>query len=372
MRYKDLPYEEKKKIVSLVFEEASKMKKLRRTINYRELSRIVFAKTNVHLGHCVIRDWLIKQCRPMGNYKAVRRPPKEDGQIIRGLSITDLHITERHHTIYLWLYTTKDFYAVTVQSLLARHGHVSINPVLTNDVPEWRVIALFDRGSWTYELRKPIERLTEDEKLKLLSGAVSGDGWITVDTCQRRRVRFRIGLVSTERRKAEIYQRILTSLSIPCSFTKEQVQSKQSNIGNLIIQSKAPYRYKVRISARKSVTYLLNNLKLVHPYKEVRRVIALRFLKESIIDPAAVKLVWDWLRVVEKYSTIRSQIRACELIPDEKFDKKHLNKQWIIKQLHKRLYEYADRVMELKPVATRIISDLRHPSTSSFSFGSAA
>ena len=85
-------------------------------------------------------------------------------------------------------------------------------------------------------------------------------------------------------------------------------------------------------------------------------------------DRDLVKPVWEYLRVLEKHSTIRSQIRACKLIPDEEFDKKRLSKQRMLKQLRRKLYRYADMVRELKPTATKMISGLRLSSTSSFSF----
>ena len=123
----------------------------------------------------------------------------------------------------------------------------------------------------------------------------------------------------------------------------------------------------VIIVRRNAVKRLLAHLKLLQPFREVKRILALRFIEKDMLDRDLVKPIWEYLKIVEKYSTIRSQIRACELIPDEKFDKKHLNKQWIIKQLRRELYKYADMVRELKPTATKIISDFRPPLTSPFS-----
>jgi len=111
--------------------------------------------------------------------------------------------------------------------------------------------------------------------------------------------------------------------------------------------------------AESAVKHLLISLRLVEPFRDVKRIIALQFIEKDMLDADLVKPVWRYLRAVEKASTIRSQIIACEQIPDEKFARKNLDKQRILKELYRRLYEYADRVMGLRPAAVKIISGLR-------------
>ena len=367
-RYRDLPYEEKRKVVSLVFEEAKRMKENGKGINYSELSRMVLMKAGIVLHYNTIRQWLTGKRTPLRvgrPLKAIRRPPDNDGQVVRGLTLTDLHREDLPHTIFLTLRTTKDFFAISTQRLLSRYGWVNVSPVLNCSEPRWMTTASLAKEQWIHELEKPIHELTKIEKLKLLSGSISGDGWISAYIRQSRKsIEFVIGLVSTQKSKAQIYHRVLESLSIPHGLTKQKTRPSKSNI-----RTTAPYTYRVIIASKTAVKYLLTNLRLLQPFREVKRILALRFIEKDMLDRDLVKPIWEYLRVLEKYSTIRSRIRACELIPKEEFDKKHLDKQWMLKQLRRELYEYADMVRELKPTATRIISDLRPPFTSSFSFG---
>ncbi|HDJ66417.1 MAG TPA: hypothetical protein ENF33_01705 [Nitrososphaeria archaeon] len=355
--YRAMPYEEKKKIVSLVLDEAERMKQEHKRINYHELSRIVLAKTGIILPVSTIWRWLTGICRPMGKYKATRRPPDKNGQIVRGLSMTDLRVEKRRHTICLCLNTTKDFFSFSVQRLLSDYGRTTVKPALTANVSIWRLSVTLDYEYWVHELQKPIKELTREEKMKLLSGVISGDGWISISA--RRRVAFMIGLTTSEKHKAQIFHRILKSLGFSHSFARKRRRGGEGRIKNFIIRRTAPYEYEIIVRARTAVKHLLSNLRLLQPFREVKRILTLRFIEKGVLDRDFVKPVWDYLRFVEKYSTIRSQIRACELIPDEKFDEKHLNKQRMLKQLRRELYEYADMVRELKPTATRIISDLR-------------
>jgi len=99
MRYRDLSHEEKRKVVSLVFKEAERMKQEHKRINYHGLSRIIFMKTGVTLSHVTIRYWIVGIRRPMGKFKAIRRPPDEDAQIVRGLILTDISPEYDLHTI---------------------------------------------------------------------------------------------------------------------------------------------------------------------------------------------------------------------------------------------------------------------------------
>jgi len=354
--YRDLPYEEKVRIVSLVFEEAKRMKEEGK-MNYHELSRIVLAKTGVILPFPTVWYWLTGMRRPMGNYKAIRRPPDEDAQIVRGLSMTDLHVERRRHSIWLCLDTTKDFFIFSVQRLLSNYGWTTVRPALIGNMLGWKLSAFLDYECWIRELQKPIKELTREEKMKLLSGAISGDGWISISA--QRRVAFMIGLTNSEKHKAQIFHRILKSLGFSHSFARKQTSGEKKRIGNYIIRTRVPYEYEIIVRARTAVKHLLSNLRLRHPFREVKRILALRFIDKDVFDRDLVKPVWEYLRLVEKYSTIRSQIRACEQVPDEKFDKKYLDKQRIIKRLRRKLYKYADMVRELKPTATRIINDLR-------------
>ena len=367
-RLRELPYTKQKKIISLVFEEAKRMRE-KGKINYRELSRIVSAKTGITLHHNTIRGWLTREHTPLGwkKCKAARRPPDEDSQVVRGLEMTDLSYKVRHHTIELYLRTTKDFFAQRVRNFLSKYGWTTTKPILVDDRPEWETAAFLDYETWVHELEKPAEKLAYKEKMKLLSGAISGDGYITIGYMSQRRVKFMIGLCSTQKCKAEIFHRILESISIPHGYTRKEnsapkkgrMQHQQEKIGDNIIQTRAPYKYVITVAARTAVKYLLANLKLLQPFREVKRILALRFVEKDVLDRDLIKPVWDYLRVLEKYSTIRSQIRACELIPDERFDKKNLNKQRMLKQLRRKLYKYADAVRNLKPRATRIISGLK-------------
>jgi len=357
-RYRDLPYEEKRKVVSLVFEEAERMKKEEGKIDYYELSRITFAKVAICLHPSTIRGWIIGKHVPLGDFKAARRPPDEKAQIIRGLLLTDLSRKDSCHTIWLFLHTTKDFYAYMVGNLMKSYGWTTIKPVLKSNMPEWKMSVYLDRQGWARELERPVYELTNDEKVKLLSGAISGDGCITISVNQKR-VRFMVYLSSTEKHKAKTYHQVLESLGVSHSLMNRWIQGRQTKIGNLAVRASARYEYRITVMARMDVKYLLENLRLVQPFKEARRILALRFIEKDVLDRDLVKPVWDYLRTLEKYSTIRSQIRACKLISEEEFDKKNLDKQWILKRLHGNLYKYADMVEELKPAAMKIISDLR-------------
>ncbi|RLE67669.1 MAG: hypothetical protein DRJ43_06985 [Thermoprotei archaeon] len=359
MRYRDLSYEEKRKVVSLVFEEAERMKQEHKRINYHELSRIIFMKTGVTLSHVTIRYWIVGIRRPMGKFKAIRRPPDEDAQIVRGLILTDINPEYDLHTIWLSLGTTKDFFAYSVQRFLTKYGWATAKPSLIGSTPSWWTSASLDYRSWIHELQKPIERLTNEGRMKLLSGVISGDGCITLHSTNQKRIGFSIILCSVQRRKAEIYHRVLESMSIPHNLAKTRVRGKQGRIEDLVIRTRSYYEYKVIIERRDAVKRLLADLQLLQPFREIKRILALRFIEKDMLDRDLVVPVWNYLRVLEKYSTARSQIRACELIPDEEFDKKHLDKQRMLKQLRRELYEYADIVRELKPTATRIISDVR-------------
>ena len=338
MRYRDLPYEERKKIVSLVFDEAERMKRLRGAVNYHELSKIVLMKTGVHLRRGVIWNWITGKAIPMGRFKAIRRPPDERTQIVRGLLLTDMTRRNAYHTIWLFLHTTKDFYARSVQNLVKNYGWSVVKPVLIGDTPEWLMSVFLDYETWDRELQKPIEELTDEEMIKLLSGAISGDGWIAINAAQNH-AHFVIRLSSCRKYKAEIFHQVLNLMSIPHGFTRRRLQRRRRRIGNRVIQPRACYEYQITVAAKTAVKYLLTNLRLVHPFREVKRILALRFIEKGMLDPDLVKPVWQYLRVVEKYSTIRSQVRACEHIPDEEFAKKHLNKQWMLKRLRRKLYK---------------------------------
>ena len=275
MKYRDLPYTEKEKIVSLVFEEAKRMKRLNGDVNYHELSRIVLAKTCVTLHHEVIRRWFTKKrapLKPVGQPpKATRRPPDEDAQIVRGLSITDLYRDDEYRSIRLTLTTTKDFFAMLVQRFLARYGWADVKPRLISVMPEWQMRASLSKPAWAHELKKPIHELTRDEKLKLLSGAISGDGWITLNNINQDLIVFLVIFSSTQRHKAHLFHKVLESLSIPHTFTKNRIGGRRAKIGDRIIQTKAPYDYKVIVAARSAVKYLLTNLQLLQPYRETKR-----------------------------------------------------------------------------------------------------
>jgi len=356
--FKDLSYTEKEKIVSLILEEAERMKRLMGTVSYNEISKIVLMKTGVHLRRGVIWNWITGRNTPMGKFKAIRRPPDENAQIVRGLSLTDVSSKNVYHTTWLFFHTTKDFFAQRIQRFLSKYGWTVVEPILVSDEPQWKMRAFLDHSTWIHELQKPIEELTNEEKTKLLSGAVSGDGCIAVNIFQNY-AQFRIALITCQKHKAELYRRVLDSMGIHYSFTRRRIKGIRRKFKNIIIHTRAPYMYQIIIMRENAVKYLLANLRLLQPFREVKRVLALRFIEKDVCDRDIVKPVWDYLRVFEKYSTIRSQIRACELIPDEKFAGKSLDRQWILKELHRKLYEYADRVRELRTEAKKVISGLR-------------
>ncbi|MCF3653553.1 MAG: helix-turn-helix domain-containing protein [Aigarchaeota archaeon] len=356
--FKDLSYTEKEKIVSIVLEEAKRMKRLMEAVSCNEISKIVLMKTGVHLRRGVIWNWITGRNTPMGKFKAIRRPPDENAQIVRGLSLTDVSSRNVYHTISLFFHTTKDFFAQRVQRFLSKYGWTVVEPILVNDEPQWKMRAFLDHSAWIHELQKPIEELTNEEKIKLLSGVISGDGYIAVNTFQNY-AQFRIVLVTTRKHKAELYRRLLDSMGIRYGFTRRRTKGIQKKFKNTIIHTRAPYMYQIIVAEENAVKYLLENLRLLQPFREVKRILALQFIEKDACDRDIVKPVWDYLRILEKYSTIRSQIRACELIPDEKFAKKSLDRQRILKELHRKLYEYADRVRELRPEAKKIISGLR-------------
>lgn len=362
--FRDLSYAEKEKIVSLVFEEAERMKKLSGAISYNKISKTVLMKADVHLRRCVIWNWITGRHKPMGRFKAIRRPPDGKAQIVRGLTLSDVSSRNVYHTIWLSLHTTKDFFAQRIQRFLSKYGWTDVVPKLMDDGPRWEMRAYLDYSIWIHELQKPVEELTNEEKMNLLSGAISGDGWITINMYQNH-ARFIIALVSSQKHKAEFYHRVLNLIPIPHGFTKRKVKGKQRRIENITVRTRADYIYQITVAAKTAVKYLLTNLRLLQPFREVKRILALQFIKKDMLDSDLVKPVWDWLRFVEKTSTIRSQIRACELIPNEKFAKKNFDKQRMLKQLYRKLHKYADMVREMKPTATRIISNLRaipHPS----------
>jgi len=357
--YKDLSYVEKEKVVSLVFKEAERiMRKGIERINYHELARTIFVKTGVTIHEKTIYRWITGKQTPLNEFKAARRPPDDDAPIVRGLILTDLVQALEKLTIILTLYTTKDFFAYRVSRLLRKYGWTRIIPRLVKNIPEWELQAYIDRRQWTQELQKPIEKLTNDEKMKLLSGLISGDGFILAKTYHDT-IRFTIGLSTTEKHNAVIFRQVLESMSIPYVFTKERLRRRENRFGDFTIRTRSNYEYRFIIMAESAVKHLLISLRLVEPFRNVKRIIALTFIEKDMFDADLVKPVWRYLRAVEKASTIRSQIMACEQIPDEKFAKKNLDKQRILKELYRRLYEYADRVRELRPAAVKIISGLR-------------
>jgi len=356
-RYRDQPDEIKEKIVSLVFEEFERMNKFKRRVSYEELARIVVEKTGVHIRRNTIWRWLNGENTPMGTkrHKAPRRPPDEDAQIVRGLSISDLSVIYKRYTIRLGVNTTKDFFAYRIQRFLSKYGWTIVKPIL-DDVTEWHVSANLSKSFWSHELEKTVNELTTEEKLKLLSGTISGDGSIVITHTDRRHVWFAVRLYSGKRKNIKIIHQVLKSLKIPYGFAR-QLNKNQVTIKGHIVKPKRPI-YVFIITEKNAIKYLLTNLRLLQPFREVKRILALRFIEKDMLDPDLVKPVWDWLWFVEKTSTIRSQIRACELIPDEKFAKKNLDKQQMLKHLHEKLRKYADKMRELKPTATRIIKNL--------------
>jgi len=359
-RYRDLLYIEQGEMVSLVFREAGRMRKKNGRINYHKLSRMIQRKTNIIINPTTIRGWFVGKRKPLGKLKMVRRPPDKNARIVQGLLMTDLSRIDKPNTIWLSLNTTKDFFAYSIYKLLKNYGWAVIRPKLWNKRIGWEMSAYLERYHWIHELEKQsIYELEEEEKLKLLSGMISGDGWIGISHRDRNNVQFTISFQNSDERKTSIFRQILDSLSIPNSFTKVYVKGKRANNGDEVIKTKVDYMYQVVVSAEVAVKYLLANLRLLQPFREVKRVLALRFIEKDVCDRDIVKPVWDYLRVFEKYSTIRSQIRACELIPDEKFAGKSLDKQRILKELHRKLYEYADRVRELRTEAKKVISGLR-------------
>ena len=332
-------------------------------ISYRELERRILAKTNVMVHYNTIREWLLEEHTPlmMSKPKVPRQPPDEDAQIVRGLTMTDITSREYGNTVELILATTKDFFVYRVQRLLSRYGWTNVKPEIIDKRPKWTMRAFLDHEAWIHEFNKPVEELTHKEKMKLLSGAISGDGTITVSNTDRKLSKFEVSLATTERYKAELYRRILESMSIPYGFSRGrlQIEEKESIEIENTIPTKARCIYLVSVAGKNAIEYLLTNLRLLQPFREVKRILALRFIEKDLRYRDLVKPVWDWLRFVEKASTVRSQIRACELIPDEKFAEKNLNKQQMLERLRKSLHEYADRIKELKSEATKIISSLR-------------
>ena len=365
--YRDQPDEIKEKIVSLVFEEFERMNKYKRRISYEEIARIITEKTGVRVRRNTIWRWLNGENIPMGTkrHKVPRRAPDEDAQIVRGLSITDLNVIYQRYTIRLKVNTTKDFFAHRMQRFFSRYGWTMVKPVLDDNMTWWHLVAHLDTKSWIRELEKPVKELTNEERLKLLSGAISGDGCIAVTHTDRKHVWFAIKLYNGKRETIKTIHQVFKSLTIPYGFARlydaneiHIIEGRIIKSTQHIIKSRRPM-YVFTVTERNAVEYLLKNLRLLQPFREVKRILALRFIKKDKIDRDLVKPVWDWLRVIEKTSTIRSIIRACELIPDERFAERILDKQQILKELHRRLHEYADRVRELRQEATKIINMLR-------------
>jgi len=61
MRYRDLSYEEKRKVVSLVFEEAERMKQEHKRINYHDYF-------HENRRNAIPRDYTILDCRNTKTY----------------------------------------------------------------------------------------------------------------------------------------------------------------------------------------------------------------------------------------------------------------------------------------------------------------
>jgi len=360
IRFIDLPRSERRRIVNLVFEEAEAMKNQKGRVNYNELSRKIYVKTGIHLWPAVIRSWIIGEKTPMkaGSLKAIRQPPDEDGQIVRGLIETDLHRHDAYNTLWLSIHTTKDFYAYSLQKFFLKYGWSDVKPTLIKHTPEWRMSAYLDYDLWFQELQKPIDDLSQQEKMKLLSGLITGDGWITIMHTERDQVSFVVCIGSSRKHKIQFVCQVLDSMSIPYSTIKIRRRGREQIIGDILVKTKAYYEYVVAVSAKNAVLEILTHTKLLQPFREIKRKLALKFIHKGKLKRAAIKPVWDWLRLIEKASTVRSQIRACELIRDEKFARKNLDKQQMLKHLHEKLREYTDKTKELKPIATRIISNL--------------
>ena len=363
--YKDLSYEERKKILSLIFKKAIEIVRLDGKLNYNKLSRIIFTETGVTINPNTIRRWFRGQRNPFRRVGDCRRvegsPPDDNGQVVRGLLLTDVHRYDGKYSLWLALSTTKDFFAHSLQKFFSRYGWVNVTPRLYGKSAEWDVRVSLNREAWIYELEKPFHELTTYEKLKLLSGVVSGDGWITLYHFSTRPelLGFRLAIGTSDPWKAILYGEILASLSIPTIFVRTYNKRRKAIYEDQIIETKTPYSYAVAVVSRKYLEYLLTNLRLLQPFREVKRILALRFMKKGIGDIDLIKPVWDYLRALEKAATIRSRIRAYERIPDEKFIEKGINKERIVDRLRKRLYENLEIVRELEPLATKIISTLR-------------
>ena len=75
----------------------------------------------------------------------------------------------------------------------------------------------------------------------------------------------------------------------------EQLKRMITTIGDIVIKTKTYYEYVVTISAKNAVLEVLNNTKLLQPFREAKRILALRFIEKDILDGDLVKPVWDWL-----------------------------------------------------------------------------
>ena len=274
MRYRDLPYSEKEKIVSLVFEEAKRMKKDGKRVNYHELSRAIFAKTGIAIHYSTIRRWFTGEHTPLRikECKASRQPPDEDAQIVRGLEMTDLTRKDSSNTIELYLGTTKDFFAQRVRRFLSKYGWTDIKPKLIGNKPEWKMTAYLDYGAWVHEFEKSVEKLTYEEKIKLLSGVISGDGAVTLNNTHVRTVSFVIVVVTAKKHKVEMYHQILESMSIPHGVTQ----------GRLL--------YNVNVGAKNAVKYLLTNLRLLQPFRELRGFLPFDSLRRICVTVTSLSL----------------------------------------------------------------------------------
>ena len=83
----------------------------------------------------------------------------------------------------------------------------------------------------------------------------------------------------TEKRKTiETIHQVLKSLAIPYGFARIRNKKKRQNIKDRIVQIKCPL-YVFTITEKNATKYLLTNLRLLQPFREVKKFLLSDSLK---------------------------------------------------------------------------------------------
>ncbi|MEN2974889.1 MAG: hypothetical protein ABDH32_04845, partial [Candidatus Caldarchaeales archaeon] len=209
----------------------------------------------------------------------------------------------------LWLHTTTYFaWVVAINNLFTRYGYVSVKPVLCKNTPEWQVNVYLDVNAWREAFTSP-KNFSKEEKMRFLARVIDGDGWISLCEKRSKRPAFTINITTIYNDKAALLEEVIMDVGLtPSKFKRFRYVEKEFD--GHVLKSKH-WEHILTIYRREDVEEFLKHIKMLHPFKEVKRLWALRILEDGIKKDEA-RILWQFIRNLEKLGKLYGQLKAIE------------------------------------------------------------